>query len=363
MDSSEVAVAIPVRDEAERIAACLTALAAQSPAPPGRVVLLINNSTDGTAPIARTVAARLGLALDAVEVMLPPERANAGAARCLAMARAAELVGPRGVLLTTDADTRAPPDWLATNLRALAAGADAVAGRAVIDADEALLIPAALHAADARECAYAAVIDEIASLLDPDPFDPWPRHDEASGASIAVRVSTYRAVGGMPEVPLGEDRLFVRSLVEHDFHVRHDPAVWVTVSGRTEGRAKGGMAETIRRRMSAPDLLVDDRLESVDAAVRRARLRRLARAVHAGEVKPGPLAAELRLGGEVVVAAMSGPFGRGWARIEAMTPMLRHYRMPVADLPAQTRAAIRARDRLLNRVRSNPTDIACAFGT
>ena len=356
----KVAVAIPVKDEAERIVPCLTALARQQAAPPPVIVLLINNSSDATASIARSCGASLGVRLDVSEVSLAPERANAGTARSLAMARAAELAGPDGVLLTTDADGRVPPDWLAANLRALATGADAVAGRAVIDAEEAKLIPSALHEADARECAYAALIDEIASLLDPDPLDPWPRHDEASGASLAVRVATYRAVGGMPEVPLGEDRLFVRALVDHDMHVRHDPAVWVTVSGRTEGRAKGGMAETMRRRMSAPDLLLDDRLEAANAAVRRARLRNTARFVHGNLIPPTLLAADLDLSCGVIADALSGPFGLGWARLETMTPTLRRFRMPVADLPAQTIAATRIRDLLLRPARSNPDDTARA---
>ncbi len=357
---SEVAVAIPVKDEAERIGACLGAIAAQADAPVPLVVLLINNSIDGTANIARAFAARFGLPIDITEISLPPERANAGTARSLAMARAAELVGSDGVLLTTDADSRAPSEWLAANLRGLAAGADAVAGRAVIDPIEARLIPSSLHEADARECAYALVIDEIASLLDPDPLDPWPRHDEASGASLAVRVATYRAVGGMPEAPLGEDRMFVRALYDHDMHVRHDPAVWVTVSGRTEGRAKGGMAETMRRRMSAPDLLVDDRLETAEAAVRRARLRHTARFVHAGLIPPALLAADLDIACDLIADTLSGPFGLGWARLETMTPMLRRYRMPVADLPIQTKAAIRIRDMLLRPSRSNQADIALA---
>ncbi len=356
----KVAVAIPVKDEAERIVACLTAIARQEAAPTPLVVLLINNSTDGTARIARRCASRLSLNVDMREISLSPERANAGTARSLAMARAASLAGPDGVLLTTDADGCVPPDWLATNLRGLAAGADAVAGRAVIDPEEAKLIPSALHEADARECAYAALIDEIASLLDPDPLDPWPRHDEANGASLAVRVATYRAVGGMPEVPLGEDRLFVRALLDHDLHVRHDPAVWVTVSGRTEGRAKGGMAETMRRRMSAPDLLLDDRLENADAAVRRARLRRTARFVHAGLIPPTLLAVDLDLPCDAIADALCGPFGLGWAKLETMAAVLRRFRMPVADLPVQTSAAARIRGMLLRSAQSNRDDTALA---
>ena len=355
-----IVIGIPAKDEADRIGACLAALAGQDCDDFPTVVLMVNNTTDPTAEVARACAARCNLHLETHEVWLPPDRAHAGTARSLAMARAAEIAGPHGVLLTTDADSRVPPGWLAANMAALACGADAVAGRAVIDPDEAKLIPVRLHEADGRECAYAAMIDEIASLLDPDPFDPWPRHDEASGASLAVTAAAFAAVGGVPEVALGEDRAFVRRLVDHGFHVRHDPAVWVTVSGRTEGRAKGGMAETIRRRMSAPDLLVDDRLEPAEAAARRARLRWFARAVMKGAVPVATLAAALRRSPADIAAALVGPFGPAWTRLEASTPALRRYRMPVAELAAQTRIARRIRDALVRRGRDGPVDIGAA---
>ncbi len=307
-----VAIAIPVRDEAERIAACLCALAGQCGAPPPVVALLLNNCTDASEAIVRALAPSLPTRIDVRRVDLPPWRAHAGTARQLAMQRAAALAGPGGVLLTTDADAVVPPDWLANNLAALEAGADAVTGRAVIDPDEARLIPEALHAADARECAYAALLDEIASLLDPDDADPWPRHAEASGASIAVTEAAWRLVGGLAPLPFGEDRGFIDSLRRRDCRIRHAPEVWVSVSGRIEGRAVGGMADTIRRRLLAPDLFLDDQLERVDDAVRRARLRRLARvAFQAGDAPRGPgaspapgLAASGRLAG-------AKPFRRG----------------------------------------------------
>jgi hypothetical protein len=136
-----------------------------------------------------------------IEVTLPEGCAGAGCARRIAMEHAA-LLGRDGALLTSDADARLGPDWIAANLAALAAGADAVAGRAVTEPEGAKRIPAHLHAIDARECAYAALLDEMRALLEPDPADPWPRHDEESGASIAVTLAAYRRAGGMPAVPL-----------------------------------------------------------------------------------------------------------------------------------------------------------------
>ena len=342
------AVAIPVRDEAERIAACLRALAGQEGAARPGVALVLNNCTDATEAIVRSLEPSLKLRIDLHCIDLPPGRAHAGTARALAMRRAAAMAGPGGVLLTTDADSVAPPDWLAANCAALRAGADAVTGRAVIDPDEARLIPEALHAADARECAYARLLDEIASLLDPEAHDPWPRHAEASGASIAVSVAAWRQVGGMAPLPAGEDRGFVDRLRRHDVRIRHAPEVWVRVSGRIEGRAPGGMADTIRRRLQAPDLFLDDQLEPADDAVRRARLRGTARRAFASGTAPDGLANRLGVQAAWLRGILQGPhFGAAWAAIEAASPLLARRRVPVNDLAGQTARARLERDRLV----------------
>jgi len=263
-------VGIPVRDEVERITDCLAALSNQEDAVLG-VVLLVNNTRDATMQAVMDCRPSLRCPVLAVEHWFPPEQANAGRARSLAMQHA-DRVAPEGLpLLTTDADGRAAPDWLARNLFHLRNGCDAVFGRAEIDPIEATSIPMSLHQADADECAYAALLDEIACLINPDADDPWPRHTENSGASIAVTRPAYHRVGGIPTVALGEDRAFHAALRAADLRIRHAPEVRVVVSGRILGRAAGGMADTIRRRLVAPDLWLDDALEPVAARVLRLR--------------------------------------------------------------------------------------------
>jgi GT2 family glycosyltransferase len=220
------------------------------------VLVLVNNSTDDSTTIARRFAASSRARVLVEDIALPDPDANAGGARRIAIQKAADIAGAGGIVLTTDADGRVAPNWLRENLRAIDAGADAVAGRAIIDPVEEALIPAALIEADARECKYAALLDEIVAQLDPDPADPWPRHDEHSGASIAVTVGAMRRAGGIPCLAMGEDRAFFRALRRIDAKIRHSPDVQVVVSGRTEGRAKGGMADTIRRRMVCPDMFL-----------------------------------------------------------------------------------------------------------
>ena len=327
-------VAIPVRDEADRIGPCLTALNEQIRLP-GAVVLLLNNCTDATETIARAMAPRLRFPLTIVTRDLPPAEANAGHARRLAMTIAAEHCSPGGALLTTDADARTPPDWIIRNLGALQDRADIVCGRAVIDANEAALIPAHLHADDALECRLITLLDTIAWMLDPEPHDPPPRHTEASGASLAVRLDAFHRVGGIPAVRSGEDRAFVRALWMMDARVRHDPAIQVTVSGRIDGRAEGGMADAIRRRIVQQDEFADDQAEPAEDAFRRYSLRCRARRAWTG-TSDQALAGALELSPERLAACLSHRyFGSVWANLEACAPPLRRRSVRFTGLPTE----------------------------
>ncbi len=309
-------VAVPAKDERDHLPRCLMALAGGTVLPHAAFVLL-NNCRDDSA----AVVAALDLPFDvaARSVTLAPSLAHAGWARRLAMDGAADLAGAAGVVLCTDADAMPTRGWLAANLREIAAGADAVAGMAELHPGEEDLIPPALRDDDARECAYAAQLNEMDWLLDADPADPWPRHDQHSGASIAVTVRAYRAAGGVPPLRLGEDRGLFDALRRIDARIRHAPDVVVTVSARTEGRAAGGMADTIRRRMTCPDAELDARLEPAADAFRRASLRRATRSAWRGR----------------------SPFGAEWERIERRDPSLLRRRVHVNDLAAEAAAAER----------------------
>lgn len=343
-----IVVAIPVRDEAERIGACLEALASQRSRSGYEVLLLLNNCADDTESVVRALAPRLPIRITATTVTFPPEVASAGEARRLAMSLAAERAGPDSILMTTDADGRVAPDWVAANLAAIAQGAEAVAGRALIDPVEALAIPAHLHADDAVECTFAARLDEIDALVDPDPADPWPRHDETSGASLAVAVSAYRRAGGVPAVALGEDRAFVAGLRRVDAAIRHAPEITVVISGRLEGRARGGMADTMKRRITQQDAWVDDRLEPARDRFRRARLRARYRAARRGADSAAAVARELRITPEALRACLADPFaGTGWERVESKSPVLQRARVIRAGLGQEIGRA----DAILARLR------------
>lgn len=340
-------VAIPVKDEEEHLGRCLAAIARQSEVPDD-VLLLLNNTADGSADLAARMAGRLGSRLHVMEVDLPASHAHAGYARHLAMAAAAEIAGGNGMVLTTDADARVPVHWAARKLGWLRAGYDAVCGMAVIDPVDEAEIPAHLIADDMAETRYATLLDQLADLVDPQLSDPWPRHTHCSGASIGVHSRVFEAVGGLPPVSRGEDRAFIARLEARDCKIRHDPSIVVTVSGRRVGRAEGGMAATIARRTVTQDIWADDRLELPQAALRRARLRAQARRVWTAHLDCRFLALELGMSQVELTALMRSPwFGAAWARIEAVSPIL--LRRPLAM--RQLRSAVREAEQIVQALR------------
>ncbi len=347
-DDTRSVVAIPARNERDRIGACLAALAADRCALPLLVVLFVNNSDDGTETAAREAASSLGLELAVSSERLEGVRAHAGEARRRAMEAALARCRATDLLLTTDADGRVMDGWRRGNHAAVTAGADVVCGRALIDPVEALAVPRHLHDDDARETAYFTRLDRIASLLDPDRDDPWPRHGEESGASIAVRPAVFRAAGGVPSVASGEDRALLHRLRLRDARIRHEPSLAVIVSGRLTGRADGGMADTMRRRIGCQDEHVDERLEPVADALRRVRRRRAFRELRASGSATSRAAWQLGVTEAVLRDALRRPFfGEAWDAIERSSAVLAT-RTPIPHLdlaPHMERA-----DRLLARL-------------
>ena len=345
VDAPTVVVGIPVHNEADCIGPLLRSFTAQDTATPFAVLLLLlNNCTDGTRMVVAGLAPALPFPVHALTRRLGRDRANAGTARRLAMQAAARLAHPAGFLLSTDADTVLPPDWIEANLAALHQGVDAVAGRAVIDPIDELALPAHMVADEERVQLLTTLLDQIDWLIDPDPVDPWPRHTENSGASIGVSLRAYHRVGGIPAMKLGEDRAFFEALRREDARIRHAPGITVTVSGRLHGRAKGGMADTMRRRMSQPDTFLDSNIEHANTRMVRALLRRAVRRAWSEGSRKGQrrLLRSLRLPPGQLRAALSSPtFGLAWQQIETTSPALRHLPVPNGEREAEIARAQR----------------------
>jgi hypothetical protein len=323
---------------------------------PYGIVLLLNNCLDDTSSIVRRLIADFSIPISVIDIELSPKMANSGFARRIAMQKAAALANRGAILLTTDADGRVPSDWIDRNLAVTRTGVEVVAGRAELDPIDAQQIPATLHENDAQECFYGRLIDEIDALLDPTPADPWPRHTENSGASLAVTLAAYRRAGGIPAVSPGEDRAFVEALKRTDARIRHAEGISVIVSGRIFGRAIGGMADTIRRRLVQPDVFLDPQLEPATDAAKRARLRHLFRAIKKSQAPDALLrfAQSVSLDQTVIKDALAARyFGTAWAEIERQSPDLVRQPVLVRDLFDQTAQAVSILRVLRNEVGAN----------
>ena len=332
-------VAIPAHDEAERIGACLAALAMQrdergAPMPAGSFSVLVfaNNCRDATADLCRSFAAVAPFPLHVVECRLPREEAHAGGARRRAMDAAADLLtreATRGVILTTDADSRAGPTWVSATLAGFAPGIDAVAGYIDADPNEYLALGAGFLARGRLEDVYLARVAELYAALDPRRHDPWPNHRVHSGAAIAVTLAAYRAIGGLPVRPLGEDSALAQALEDAGFLIRHSMEAAVTTSCRFDSRAPGGAGDTMRARHENLEAPCDGDLEPADRLFRRARTRGILRRLHAAGRLGETLEWRRRLGldrdaaAALARAGIDRPFSHLWRHAEAESPGLR----------------------------------------
>jgi hypothetical protein len=265
-------VAVPAKNEAERLPTLLRALARQtwlsSSIRPLDVIVVLNNCTDHSAEIARAVAIlHAGLNLRIVEVDFPGISAHVGSARRLAMQRAQEIGGPAAVLFSTDADATPAADWIEASLRAIRAGADIVTGHIVGDINEEKVLGAGFARRAAGHLQYAKLIDRLKYLVEPVSHDPWPRHRDHTGASIAVRAGVHRAVGGIPALPFREDVAFVASAVAAGYGLRHAPDVRVGVSARLDGRARGGMSDCLKAWVAAEAIGLPHVVESPESVL------------------------------------------------------------------------------------------------
>ena len=373
--SRPVAVAIPAKNEADRLPECLRALAAQRD-PCGRpldpdsfcVVLFANNCSDDSASLARALGEQLGLPLTVIEAWMPPSDAHAGHARRAAMDHAASWLARasarNGVILTTDADSRVPPLWIESNLKAIDAGADVVLGRVDLD-EEGALLPETLHRRGRMEGDYEALLAELSARLDPIDSNPWPHHATISGASLAVTREAYLRAGGMPRVPLGEDKAFVAESLRCDARIRFSPDIVVTTSGRLRGRAPGGVADTLRLRCADLEAHCDESLEPFRIAMKRAKLRaRIRRLYGLGGLRRGmdwanPLGISAS---DARRASRATTFGAAWSLIEAGSTLLVRRPLTPLELPDQIAGARRALKRMRNDSLSMPEHIEPEFG-
>ncbi len=340
-------VAIPAHNEAGQIERCLAALAMQrdasgAPVPEGAFEILIfaNNCTDATADVARVFAASIPHPVTVVEERLPPGELSAGLARKRSMDLAAALLkknGGAGLILTTDADSTVAPTWFAATLREFERGVDCVAG--YIDAHplELVSLGRPFLRRGRLEDTYLRQVAEIYARCDDQAHDPWPNHRVSSGASLAVTLAAYTAIGGLPPRAVGEDAALTETLKRAGFKVRHSMDVAVSTSCRLDGRAQGGAADTMRLRQAEPDAPCDDDLEPALITVRRAIYRGRLRKLLSGKPMPHGMPGRWRaLETALKTLAQGAAFEDVWQQLCEVSPRLRRGQpLRPSDLPRQ----------------------------
>jgi glycosyltransferase involved in cell wall biosynthesis len=226
---TDVLIAVPMRNEAARVAECLESLAdavdaLTSSAPAGprvTTVAVLDSCTDRTPdivarfPAVHTVHTKVG---------------RVGAARSIAIRHGLQLtagLAGRTWILNTDADSRVPRDWLTHQLRLADAGADLVCG--LVDPDQ-------IECGPTRYAAWAAA------------YLPVDEHPHVHGANLGIRGDCYLDCGGFSAVRRAhEDVGLVRSAQARGWTVVASRGATVHTSGRAEGRvAAGGFAGYLR---------------------------------------------------------------------------------------------------------------------
>jgi glycosyltransferase involved in cell wall biosynthesis len=275
-------VVVPARDEELWIGRCLDALAAQVEVDPGdfEVIVVLDACEDGTAAEVEAARRRIAGPADEDAPGGPPldlgstgprgpdvhtvsgPGQGAGPARAIGMdvgcARLESLGRADGLLASTDADSRVAPDWIARQLEAIAAGAEAIGGEVTLDPAEAAALPDGVLAR--READLAARTREAAAR---GPAD----HAHFSGASLGVTPGAYRRAGGMAWMAALEDQELEDRLAAAGVAIHRLRPVSVVTAARTEGRAERGLARDLElarwlgeRRYDGPDFTLPDLL-------------------------------------------------------------------------------------------------------
>jgi hypothetical protein len=255
----EICAIVPVRNEAETLRNTLEALAYQTDLHGRRfdpkryeIIVLANNCSDDSTDLANNFAAQNpDLALHVVEITLPPNQAYIGRVRKMLMDEAYHrlhsLGRRRGVIASTDGDSQVSSNWIAANLYEINRGVDAVGGRIIIQSSHRSTLHPDAKACYLREVGYRYLIAELESYLNPNFYDPFPRHFQHYGASLAVTVEMYALAGGLPAVRTPEDEAFYRALLRVNARFRHSPLVKVVTSARVTGRSEVGLANQLKQ--------------------------------------------------------------------------------------------------------------------
>ena len=177
-----VAIVVPARNEAPLIARSLASLLAQDYAGPFRVVLVDDNSNDGTADLARRLPGA-----DRLTVLTGAPRPPGWAGKLWAVQQGVAAT-TEPLLLLTDADIEHAPNHLATMLAGMEARSTDMVSEMV-----------RLHCTSPAERALVPAFVYLFALLYPFAWvnDPRSRRAAAAGGSVLIRRAALDRIGGV----------------------------------------------------------------------------------------------------------------------------------------------------------------------
>jgi cellulose synthase/poly-beta-1,6-N-acetylglucosamine synthase-like glycosyltransferase len=228
----KIAVVIPARNEAGHIGGCLNSILAASRhctlASECYIVVVADSCDDATAAMAQDVLSDQGQ-------VLACRAGSVGTARQLGtLAALTHLQGhppARIWLANTDADTEVPEDWLQRQMELAVCGYQGVAGIVEIGA-----------VGYRGEDISAALMADYQVL-------PDGSHPHVHGANLGLRADAYLSAGGWSDAALAEDHCLWQRVRGNGLRVATSAGLCVRTSGRLEGRAEGGFATTLRKKV------------------------------------------------------------------------------------------------------------------
>lgn len=351
----DCAVIIPAMDEEQRIGACLQSLRDQSGVDMSTVLVIIvaNNCTDRTVLASCISIKAMGLPALIIDTTICRAE-GVGRARSLGIDCAMPYLHERGNVLTTDADCLVDHHWIARSRHALFS-MDAVCGLVKPLAREAIELPVEINTPGKLEHEYWEVSLEYDALVDPDPYNPWPHHGRAAGASLGFTQAAYLRSRGFAQIPSGEDRDLISRMSTSGFRIRYASDVVVEASCRLQGRAPDGMACALARRVADLNSFVDEALEPAYTRIRRVTGRVQCRKLLRAGCSLDPLLKELSVGPANAPEGMDTP-GKWWHWIESHSSQLKRVRLRPSELPLEIarlkQAVILARHSALTEVRN-----------
>ncbi|WP_316799580.1 glycosyltransferase [Pedobacter frigidisoli] len=288
-----LSIIVPAKDEADFITGTLDALRLQVDDSGNaiaqhiyEVLVLANNCTDSTFEICKHYQKQypnFNLFVEAVQISA--EHANIGTVRRLLMDAAYERLlktaGPRGIIVSTDADSNVDQQWVHQILYEMEKGVDVVGGRIIPQGTPTL---AKRH--HLKDVGYRFLQTRLESELDPCESNPWPRHFQCYGPSLAVTCEIYERAGRIPAIPFLEDEEFRKALKRIDAKIRHSPKVIIYTSARLKGRVDFGFSVQLQYWKEMTKRCEHQMVESFDCLHLKLRLknefRLLWKAVKAG---------------------------------------------------------------------------------